>query len=466
MDKKQKWYKKMPHTYVILFLLIVLAAILTHVLQAGEFDRVTVEGLWKPVVVPGSYHTVEQQGAGFFDIFKSIPDGMVAASSIIFMIMISSAVFNIINSTGALEASIAVFLNKLRKTGFSQTVIIWIVTYLFAALGIFIGPEILIPFTIIGVNIALGLGLDVVVGLGLVMGGGYVGWNFSPINVSIVGLSHSVTGLPMFSGMEYRLITVVIATAIVATIVSLYANKIAKDPSKSLVNGMSLEGLGMSKDLSEYKASGTQLTILLVMVAMFGITIYGAMKWRWYLQEMSTSFLIGGLVIGIIARYKVDKIIKLIMEGVSRAASIAIILGIARGIQIILEKGMIMDTIINALASPLQGVGPTVGAILMSIITAVVHFFIPSGSSLAVALMPILSPLGTILDISQQTVVLAFQFGATIPNFIYPTVGATMAMIGIARVPIDKWMKIGLKLTFLLFVMAWVLLAVAVAIGY
>ncbi len=125
-----------------------------------------------------------------------------------------------------------------------------------------------------------------------------------------------------------------------------------------------------------------------------------------------------------------------------------------------------MDTIINTLSSPLQNTSPTLGAILMSIITAIVHFFIPSGSGLAVALMPVLSPLGTILNISQQTVVLAFQFGATIPNFIFPTVGATMAMLGIARVPLGRWMKIALKLTAAMFVMAWILIAVAVMIGY
>lgn len=464
--EKNKWWKKLPHTYVILFAMIVLSAILTWILPAGQFARETVEGLSKPVVVPGSYESLPQSGVGPWGIFKSIPVGMVGASSIIFLIMISSATFGIINHTGALESGMGVLLYKVDKAGISKTAVIWVVTFLFSALGIIVGPEIQIPFTIIGINIALGLGFDPIVGLGMIMGGGYAGWNFSPINASIVGTAHSITGLPVFSGMEYRFLTVFIATAIVATIVSLYAKRISKDPKKSLVYGMSTEGLGMSKDLSEYKLEGKHKLVLLVLVGIFAAIVYGSSKLGWYLDEMSAVFLIGGLVAGFVYGFNVDQIIDLFIKGVSSAASIALILGIARGIQVVLENGMIMDTIINTLSSPLQNTSPTLGAILMSIITAIVHFFIPSGSGLAVALMPVLSPLGTILNISQQTVVLAFQFGATIPNFIFPTVGATMAMLGIARVPLGRWMKIALKLTAAMFVMAWILIAVAVMIGY
>lgn len=463
---KKKWWKRIPHTYVILFAMIVIAAVLTWVLPAGEFERSEVEGLSKPVVVPGSYTNVERHGVGLWGIFKSIPVGMVGAAQIIFLIMISSASFGIINATGALETGIGVLLNKVNKSKVSKTLVIWIVTFLFSALGIIVGPEIQIPFTIIGVNIAVGLGFDPIVGLLMIMGGGYAGWNFSPINASIVGTSHSITGLPIFSGKDFRFITVIIATVLVATVASIYAKKIQKNPSKSLMFGDDYSEFKMSKELSEYKLNRKHKLVLIVLIGIFIAIVYGSSKLGWYLDEMSTVFLIGGLVAGIIYGFDTDKIIELFIKGVSSAASVALILGIARGIQVTLESGMIMDTIINGLSAPLQGVSPSIGAIMMSIITAIVHFFIPSGSGLAVALMPVLSPLGTILNISQQVVVLAFQFGATIPNYIFPTVGATMAMLGIAKVPLAKWMKIALKLTALMFLMAWILLVIAVMIGY
>lgn len=464
--KNKKWWEKIPHTYVILFIMIVIAAVLTWVLPAGKFVRETVDGLSQPVVVPGSYQQVAQNGVGIWGIFKSIPLGMVGAAPIIFLIMISTAAFGIITATGALENGMGVLLNKVERSNVPKTAVIWIITFLFSAIGIIVGPEIQIPFTLIGVSIALGLGFDLIVGLGMIMGGGYAGWNFSPINASIVGTAHSITGLPIFSGMGFRFLTVFIATALVATLVSLYAKRIEKNPEKSFVVGISTEGMGLSKPLNEYKVEKKHTLVLIILLIMFGAIIYGSSKLGWYLNEMSTVFLIGGLAAGFVYGFTVDEIIELFIKGVSSAASVALILGIARGIQITLETGMIMDTIINALSAPLANFGPTFGAIMISIITAIVHFFIPSGSGLAVSLMPVLSPLGTIIGITQQTTVLAFQFGATIPNYIFPTIGATMAMLGIARVPIDRWMKFALKLTALMFVMAWILLAVAVVIGY
>lgn len=463
---KKRWWEKIPHTYVILFLMIVIAAVLTWVLPAGQFEREVVEGLSRPVVVPGSYHTVEQSGVGIWGVFKSIPEGMVGASSIIFLIMISTAAFGIITETGALENGIGVLLNKVDRSKIPKTAVIWFITFLFSAIGIIVGPEIQIPFTLIGVSIALGLGFDLIVGLGMIMGGGYAGWNFSPINASIVGTAHEITGLPIFSGMGFRFLTVFLATALVATVVSIYAKRIEANPERSYVKDVPTDGLGLSKELHEYKVERKHISVLVILLGIFVAIVYGSSQLGWYLDEMSTVFLIGGLLAGFVYGFTVDEIIDLFIKGVSSAASVALILGIARGIQITLEAGMIMDTIINALSAPLANFGPTGGAIMMSIVTAIVHFFIPSGSGLAVSLMPVLSPLGTIVGVTQQTTVLAFQFGATIPNYIFPTVGATMAMLGIARVPIDKWMKFAVKLTLMMFVLSWILLAVAVGIGY
>lgn len=463
---KKRWWEKIPHTYIILFLMIVVAAVLTWLLPAGQFEREVVEGLSRPVVIPGSYHTVEQSGVGFWGVFKSIPEGMVGAGSIIFLIMISTAAFGIITETGALENGIGVLLNKVNRSNIPKTAVIWFITFLFSAIGIIVGPEIQIPFTLIGVSIALGLGFDLIVGLGMIMGGGYAGWNFSPINASIVGTAHEITGLPIFSGMGFRFLTVFLATALVATVVSIYAKRIEANPERSYVKDVPTDGLGLSKGLHEYKIERKHVSVLIILLGIFIAIVYGSSQLGWYLNEMSTVFLIGGLLAGFVYGFTVDEIIDLFIKGVSSAASVALILGIARGIQITLEAGMIMDTIINALSAPLANFGPTVGAIMMSVVTAIVHFFIPSGSGLAVSLMPVLSPLGTIVGVTQQTTVLAFQFGATIPNYIFPTVGATMAMLGIARVPIDKWMKFAIKLTIMMFILSWILLVVAVGIGY
>ena len=194
---QKKWWEKLPHTYVILFSMIVLAAILTWILPAGQFQREVVEGLNNPVVIPESYERVPQQGVGLFGIFLAIPKGMVGSASIIFLILLSTASFGIINSTGALENGIGMLLNKINNSKTPKVAVIWLITFLFSLLGIIVGPEIQIPFTLIGVSIALGLGYDLIVGLGMIMGGGYAGFNFGPINASILGTSQSIAGLPI-----------------------------------------------------------------------------------------------------------------------------------------------------------------------------------------------------------------------------------------------------------------------------
>jgi uncharacterized ion transporter superfamily protein YfcC len=466
VQKKLKWWDKLPHTYVILFAMIVIAAILTWVLPAGEFTRATIKGIAKPLVVPGTYHAVAKSGAKLFDIFKSIPLGMEGAASIIFLIMLSTAGFAIISETGALENGIGILLGRIKKSNVPGPVVIWVVTFMFSVLGIIVGPEIQIPFTLIGVSIALGLGYDLIVGLGMIMGGGYMGFNMGPINASIIGTSDSIAGLPLFSGMGLRIVLWLVSTALVALITTLYANKIKKNPEKSLVKGISTEGLGFSKEFSEYSLNIRHKLVLIDLLLMFAAIIYGASKLKWYLDEMSAVFIIGGLVAGYVYGFKTQRIIDIIIKGLGASASIAMILGIARGIQIILENGKIMDTIINALAGPLSSLSPSVAAICISIVTAIMHFFIPSGSGLAVSIMPILAPLGRIVGISTQTTVLAFQVGATIPNYIFPTVGATMAMLGIARVPLDKWIRFSYKLVLWSFLISWVFILIAVKINY
>lgn len=465
-EGKKKWWQKMPDTYVILFLIVVAAAVLTYILPAGSFIRETVEGVSRPVVVPGSYKVVESNPTGLFDLFVAIPKGMSASANIIFIIILSTGAFTVINKTGALENGVGSLLRFIKKSNVPGTLVIWIMTFIFASLGLIVGPEIQIPFTLIGVSIALGLGYDLIVGLAMVMGGGYMGWAMGPINASIIGTAHSVVGLPAFSGFGFRMLLWFVTTCVVASVISLYAKKISKDPNKSLVKGINTEGLGFEKSFDEYKVTAKHVRVLLVLLAMFFAIVIGASKFGWYLDEMSAVFIIGGLAAGYLYGLKTKDIIDGFTLGAKNTASIALVVGIARAIQIVLENGMIMDTIINSISEPLSALSPTLAGIGISLITAIVHFFIPSGSGLTVTMMPILSPLGELLNMTQQTTVLAMQAGATIPNVILPTVGATIAMCGLARVPFEKWVKFALKLVLAVFVVSWIFIFIAVKINY
>ena len=465
--EKKKWYQKMPHTYVILFCMALLAAVLTWVLPAGSFERAIPEGMSRAVIVPGTYAAVESNPITPWALIRAIPEGMIAAGNIIFLIMLSTGCFNIIGKTGALESGVGIVLRKVNANKkLSGTAIIFLMTFLFSLLGVIVGPEIQIPFVALAVTIGLGLGYDVMTGLAIIIGGGGCGFALSPINASVIGTSDAVMGLPTFSGQGLRWIMWFCGTVLVAAIISLYAKKVKADPEKSMTKDVDTEGMGFSKPLDEYTLNGRQKAVLLVLLGILIAIIIGASKLGWYLNEMSAVFIIGGVLAGIAGGMKLNDIMDGFSGGAKNAANIALIVGIARSIQVVLENDKIMDTVIYYLSSPLQGMSPILAAIAITVIVGIVHFFIPSGSGIAVAMMPIIGPVAMTLGLTAQTAVLAFQVGATVPNFILPTVGAYVAMCSIARVPVNKWWKFGWRLTIPLYVLSWVFVVIAVLINY
>ena len=465
--EKKKWYQKMPHTYVILFCMALLAAVLTWVLPAGSFERAIPEGMSRAVIVPGTYAAVESNPITPWALIRAIPEGMIAAGNIIFLIMLSTGCFNIIGKTGALESGVGIVLRKVNANKkLSGTAIIFLMTFLFSLLGVIVGPEIQIPFVALAVTIGLGLGYDVMTGLAIIIGGGGCGFALSPINASVIGTSDAVMGLPTFSGQGLRWIMWFCGTVLVVAIISLYAKKVKADPEKSMTKDVDTEGMGFSKPLDEYTLNGRQKAVLLVLLGILIAIIIGASKLGWYLNEMSAVFIIGGVLAGIAGGMKLNDIMDGFSGGAKNAANIALIVGIARSIQVVLENGKIMDTVIYYLSSPLQGMSPILAAIAITVIVGIVHFFIPSGSGIAVAMMPIIGPVAMTLGLTAQTAVLAFQVGATVPNFILPTVGAYVAMCSIARVPVNKWWKFGWRLTIPLYVLSWVFVVIAVLINY
>lgn len=464
--EKVVWYKRFPHIYVILLAIIFLSAILTWIIPAGEFLRTDIPGTTRKVIVPNTYKIIESSGASLFDIFKAIPIGMRMSADIIFLILISSGTFKIIQSTGAIENALGVFLNKVNKIKNGGIITIWVTTFIFSSIGIIVGPEIQIPFTLIGVSIALGLGYDLIVGLAMVMAAGGIGFATAPINMSTIGTAGIIGGLPLFSGAGLRSVYWFVSTCVVAGYISWYAINIKKFPEKSLVKDVNLQDLTLNKKLSEYSISRKDIKVLMTLLGIFIMLIVGPLKFNWYLIEVSATFLIGGIVAGFVGGYNINKTIDIFVKGAGEMMMAAFIVGLGRAIQVILEDGRIMDTIIHILSEPLQRFGPISAGVLMTFVHGVINIFIPSGSGQAAATMPIMFPLGDILGMTRQTSILAFQIGDGITNIIYPTLGSVMAMCAIARVSFEKWVKFALKLVLLLYITGWIFLVIAIKINW
>ena len=464
MKEKKKWYLKIPNTYIILFIMILFAALLTWIVPAGEFNRIESDG--RMLIENGTYHAVDKSPANLFDIFVAIPQGLQGSAQIIFMILLSSGAFGLINSTGAIENAIGVMIKKTQKAHISSNTLIFVITCLFSCLGVIIGPEIQIPFTLVAVSIALGLGYDLLTGVAMVIVGGGIGFSMGPINASVIGTADSISGLPLFSGIGLRTVIWAVTSIVAALIVLSYAKKVKKNPDYSYTKGISTEGLGLSKDIAEYKLSRADKKVLIVFLILFAFLIVGPTWLGWYLDEMSAAFVIAAIIVMIVARLDVSSAIDTFMKTAGGMFGAAMLVGLGRTIQVIMENGHVMDTIIKAISDPLVVFGPTVGAILMSLIHGVINFVIPSGREKKGASIPIMFPVGQLIGMTDQTSILAFQIGAGVMDLIYPTMGSMMAMLGMARVPYGEWVKFVIKVVIAMYLVTWVFLLIAVKINW
>lgn len=464
LNENKKWYKKMPHAYMLLFIIIVIVTVLTYVIPAGEFAREEING--RMVVNPESFSYVEQNPVGLFEMFKAIPDGMIQSANIIFIIFFASAFFKVIDKTGALENGIGVAVRNLEKKKASKTTLIWIITFVFGILGAVVGFENNIAIVPIGIIVSLAFGYDLMVGAAMTIGGIGLGFATSPINPYTVGVAHEIAGLPIFSGFVLRSIYCLSVMAILSLAITKYAKKIEVDPSKSLVSDIDVKGLTLTEDLEHYSMTGVHKAVIAVLLGTIGVIIFGTLAYAWYLAEITTVFFIGSIIVALVARMNSDEYIKVMVQGASEVVTGALIVGVARAISIILTAGNISDTVIYALSMPLQGLPTMVSAVLMSLVQGAINFVIPSGSGQAMATMPIMIPLGDLLNITRQVTTLAFQIGDGITNLIYPTLGGLMAMLAVARVPFERWFKFIFPVVVKVTVAGWVFIILGIVTNW
>ncbi|GAA0176684.1 YfcC family protein [Clostridium sediminicola] len=469
MKETKKWYQKVPNAFVILFIILIIMSVLTYIVPSGEFQTKMMDN-GRMGVIPGSFSYIEktpEMTVSLWDIFRAIPVGMVQAGSVMMIVFLAGGMFKILEETRVIESSIGITIKTIEEKNISKRMTLVILTLIFGFFGAAVGYENLIPFVPLGIMVALGLGYDLMVGAAVVIGGLSVGFATSPINPYSVGVAQAIADLPTFSGMGLRTTYCSIALIVLIHHTIKYAKKIEKDPSKSMVRGISTDGLQINKEkINSYSLDGRGKLILAIFLSFIVVVVGGVIKYKWYLTEISALFLLYGILIGIVAKFDSDKIVNTFIKGASQIVGGALIIGFARAIKVILDQGKIGDTIINSLAAPLGNFTPTISAILMTLVQGVINFFIPSGSGQAMATMPIIVPLSDIIGVNRQVAVLAFQIGDGLINMVVPTLGGLLAMLALARIPFDKWFRFIIPLVIKLFVIGWIFIGIATAINW
>lgn len=462
-DSRKKGFK-VPHTYVLIICMLILATALTYLIPAGAYDRVEDPNTGRNIPDVGTFENLESTPVNFFDMIQSIPKGMVNAASIVFFVFIIGGSFAMIQSTGAIDAGVVKLIDKLKD---KEKVIIPVVMFLFSILGFTIGAaEEVIPFIPIAIMIARGFGYDDIVGVAMVSTGAAAGFSGGMLNPFTTGISQGIAELPLYSGILLRTIGYIIFYLIAVLYVMRYAAKVKADPTQSVLYGLKTEKIHEDKSLESLEFTNRHKLTLLAVTIGLGIMIYGVLKHGWYINQISAMFIIIAVAAIFVGGVNTTDAANAFVKGAKEIAFGAIVIGLARSVLVVLEQGKILDSIVFYSASALEALPRQVTSVGIFSITSIINFVIPSGSGLNATLMPIMAPLADVVGITRQTAVLAVTYGDAFTNQIIPTSGALLGALGIANVPYERWIKYNWKLAAIWTIAGTIILIIATTINY
>lgn len=455
----------MPHTYIILIIFALIMAVCTYVVPAGEYVRVEDPNTGRTVIDPESFHYVENDPVTPFEFIKAYPTGMNAAANVTLFVFITGGSFAIIMETGSVNKAIGRLAASMKG---KEKLLVPLVMTVFSLGGATFGMwEEMLPFIPLAVLLARSVGYDAMVGVSMVIVGAAIGFSSGWMNPFTTGIAQSLAGLPMFSGIGYRLFIWAVMLIVSSIYVLRYANKIKKDPALSIVADIELEEADNKMDLDNLEKMNTRdFLVLTAFVIGMGTIVYGVTKYGWFLTEIGAIFMTMGAVCGLLGGSKPSAVASQFVEGAKGIAYGALITGVARAAVVIMESGSIIDTVVYALSDAIGNLPPALGAAGMYVVQVAMDFVITSGSGQAAATMPIMIPMADILGITRQTAVLAFQFGDGFTNAFWPMGGTLMAALAFGRVTYDRWLKFFGPLIGIWFVMACGFCAYAAVTGW
>ena len=448
--------RKFPDTITIILGIAVIFIALTWIIPAGQFDRESINGT--EMIVAGSYERVDQNPQALGAFLTAPIKGFISAAFVIGFVFLVGGAFSVLNATGAINAGLFSIIKFAERNPKYKHLIVPLLTALFSLAGATFGmSEEILVFVLITIPLANALGYDAIIGAAIPVIGTGVGFAGAITNPFTIGIAQSIAQVPVFGGIEYRLVVWFVLTFIAGITLYRYALKIEKNPKKSILSDLKIKsGEFDIKDMPQLNLR--RKTILFALLLALVLLIYGVNEFDWYINEIAALFVGLGILSAIIYRMSATKAIAAFVEGAQGMMKAALVIGLAKGLLIIAEEGLIIDTILNSVAEIAGDTPKYVSAELMFIFQCCLNFFIPSGSGQAALTMPIMAPLSDVLGIGREIAVLAFQMGDGLTNMIVPTSGVTMGVLSIANIPYDKWLKWAFPIFIILVISAMLLM--------
>lgn len=471
MEQKKKKFS-MPSAYTILFAIIVVVAILTWIVPAGQYDMTELNG--KEVPMPGTYQQVENTPQGIFDIITSPAKGFADAVDVALFILIIGGFLGVVMKTGAIDAGIAEVTNRLKG---KEKMMIPVLMILFGIGGTSYGmAEETIAFYPLLIPVFVAAGYDTITAVAVILLGAGVGVLGSTVNPFATGIASGFAGVSLGQGIVLRLLILVVGMAAAIFYVMRYAEKVRKDPTKSLTYATreaDIKHFGNQQEGTTFpELTGKRKLILGLFALTFVIMIYGVIPFEdmgitaiptlwWWFTELASLFLIMAIVIGLVAGLNEKELIGGFVDGARDLLGVALIVGLSRGITVVMNAGNMTATVLNLGEQTLASTGSIAFTILTYIFYIPMSFLIPSTSGLATLSMPIMAPLGDFAGVTRDVVITAYQSASGIMNLVTPTSAVVMGGLAIGRVPYEKWLKFVGKFLVIMFIIT----AIALSIG-
>lgn len=443
---------KVPHVYAIIFALMVIFAVLTWIVPSGSYQRQEVNG--REVTVAGTYEQSEKTyideetgdevdlRQGVFDVLQAPTRGIQEAIEAVAFILIVGGSFQVITKTGAITSGMGRVVRRFKN---KDILIIPIAMVLFALGGTSFGmAEETLPFFAIFMPIMMAMGFDSMTAFMVVFVGARTGYIASTINPFNVLIAQGILGIQGNPQLWLRMIAWVVLTAVAITWVVLYARRVKKNPESSITFEDDIaKKVEFAADESALDAefTGRQKGVLAVFIAGMCLIIWGLVTQGWYMNEISAVFLAMGLLAGVIAGFSQDVIAQEFVAGIADFAFSAIVVGLARGILVIASDGMIIDTILNALATGLGGIPAVLFTTLLYAVENLLAILVPSSSGLAALTAPIFGPLTELMGLNPEAAVWALSMGSATMSLICPTSAILVAGLGVCKIKLGQWWK-------------------------
>ncbi|NHV25570.1 YfcC family protein [Burkholderia sp. D-99] len=452
--------KEPVNPYVLLFVMLMAAALATWLVPSGEFSRTLSNGI--RFVVPGSLKPVAQHGVTPGAMFVALANGMTTSAPIIFLILFTGGALAVLEATGAVRSALARVERGDRARAHITVVVICITFSLLGTLGIVTNS--VVAFVPLGLLLAESMRLPKEIGAGVVYLGTYAGFNTGILNPVTTGLSQRLAGLPMFSGMTFRVC--IYAAFVIATIAFLVWRIRTCRTTDAAVSGPMPSAARPPAPSSARRLDTRQLAVVGIVLVCLMVFVYGSSTRNWAETEMIAMFLVMAIAAGIVSGMRAGAIADTFLHGCGGLVKGALVVGMARAISIVLADGRIMDPIVNTLAGMLAPLDSTMAAICMFVSAALIHVGISSGSGESAVLVPIFAPLGDTLHLTRQVTVQAVLLGEGFINCFNPTSGVLMAVLATSGIPYFKWVRFVMPLLLAWFVICVVAIATGVAMHW